>query len=77
MKEEKYTKSVEVFNGSLWEAEVIKGLLKSHGVPCVIQDGNLGAIAPYIDPQVSLLVTEDQYETANKIIESNKEKDND
>ncbi|ERI84758.1 hypothetical protein HMPREF1981_02234 [Bacteroides pyogenes F0041] len=77
MKEEKYDKAVEVFRGSAWEAEVIKGLLQSHGIPCVIQDGRLGAIAPYIDPDISLLVTEEQYEAAKNLIESNKKKAND
>lgn len=29
MKEEDYSKSIEVFSGSPWEAEIIKGLLKA------------------------------------------------
>lgn len=29
MKEEDYSKAIEVFSGSPWEAEIIKGLLKA------------------------------------------------
>lgn len=72
--EEKSNKTVEVFSGSVWEAEVIKGLLNSHEIPCVIQDGILGAIAPYLDSETSVLVTEDRYEAAKTII-ANRDKE--
>ena len=32
MKEEDYSRSVEVFSGSPWEAEIIKGLLESNNI---------------------------------------------
>lgn len=35
MKEEDYSKSIEVFSGSPWEAEIIKGLLESNDIRCV------------------------------------------
>lgn len=62
------SKSVEVFSGSSWEAEIIKGLLESNGIRSVVKDGILGTLAPYIAPAVSLLVTEEDYEEAQKII---------
>ena len=62
MKEEDYSKAIEVFSGSPWEAEIIKGLLESNDIRCVIKDGIMGTLAPYIAPSVSVLVTEDQYE---------------
>lgn len=62
------SKSVEVFSGSSWEAEIIKGLLESNGIRSVVKDGILGTLAPYIAPAVSLLVTEEDYEEAKKII---------
>lgn len=77
MKEEDYRKSVEVFSGSPWEAEIIKGLLESNNIGCVIKDGILGTLAPYIAPSVSLLVMEDEYETAVELIKSRAEKDSD
>ena len=33
MKEEDYSKAIEVFSGSPWEAEIIKGLLESNNIP--------------------------------------------
>ena len=75
MKEEDYSKSVEVFSGSPWEAEVVKGLLESNNIPCVIKDGIMGALAPYIAPSVSILVIEQEYEAATELIKSRHEKD--
>lgn len=75
MKEEDYSKSVEVFSGSPWEAEIIKGLLETSGIRCVVKDGILGTLAPYIAPAVSILVLEDDYEAATEIIRVRAEKD--
>lgn len=77
MKEEDYSKSVEVFSGSPWEAELIKGLLESNDIRCVIKDGILGTLAPYIAPSVSVLVTDDKYEAATEIIRERNEKSDD
>ena len=68
---------IEVFSGSPWEAEIIKGLLESNDIRCVIKDGIMGTLAPYIAPSVSVLVTEDQYEAATELIRSRNEKDTD
>lgn len=75
MKEEDYSKSVEVFSGSPWEAEIIKGLLETSGIRCVVKDGILGTLAPYIAPAVSILVLEDDYEAATAIIRARAEKE--
>ena len=37
MKEEDYSRAIEVFSGSPWEAEIIKGLLESNNIRCVIK----------------------------------------
>ena len=76
MKEEDYSRSVEVFSGSPWEAEIIKGLLESNNIRCVIKDGIMGTLA-YIAPAVSILVTEEEYEAATELIRSRNEKDTD
>lgn len=73
MKEEDYSKSVEVFSGSPWEAEIIRGLLENNGIRCVIKDGILGTLAPYIAPAVSVLVVDREYEAAKEIIQSRNE----
>ena len=46
MKEDKDTRVVEVFTGSPWEAEFIKGLLESNGIESILKDGGgLAALA--------------------------------
>ena len=77
MKEEDYNKAIEVFSGSPGEAEIIKGLLESNDIRCVIKDGIIGTLAPYIAPSVSVLVTEEEYEAATALIKSRTEKDSD
>ena len=63
MKSTDYSRTVEVFKGSPWEAELVKGLLES-------------TIAPYIAPDVTILVSEERYEDAMEIIrERDKGKD--
>lgn len=68
------SKSKEVFVGSSFEAEVIKGLLESNDINCVIKDGILGTLAPYIAPSVSILVREEDYDEALKLINSHNSK---
>ena len=74
MKEEDNSRLVEVFNGSRWEAELIKGLLESNDIEALLKDGLMTAIAPYISPTVSVMVNtgkkkqEDQEKTFVKVI---------
>ena len=37
---------VEVFNGSRWEAELVKGLLESNDIMAEVKDGLISTIAP-------------------------------
>lgn len=76
MKAEDKSKLVEVFNGSLWEAELIKGLLEANGVKSVIKDGIVVNIAlPETAIDVAVLVNEKDYEAATQVIrERDKEK---
>ena len=77
MKEEDNSRLVEVFNGSRWEAELIKGLLESNDIEALLKDGLMTAIAPYISPTVSVLVKEEDYESAMEVIRSRSKADND
>ena len=77
MKEEDNSRLVEVFNGSRWEAELIKGLLESNDIEALLKDGLMTAIAPYISPTVSVMVNEDDYESAMEVIRSRSKADND
>lgn len=70
MKGKDETLLVEVFTGSPWEAEVTKGLLESNGIEAMVKDGIMGTLAPYISPVVSIMVNEDDYESATEIIKS-------
>ncbi len=62
------SKIVEVFSGSRWEAELVKGLLESNDIVAEVKDGLISSIAPYISPTVSVMVNEDQYEQAMEVI---------
>ena len=64
MKEEDNSRLIEVFSGSRWEAELIKGLLESNEIDAALKDGLITTIAPYISPTVSVMVKEDNYEPA-------------
>lgn len=68
MKATDNSRTVEVFKGSPWEAELVKGLLENSGIATIIKDGLMGTIAPYIAPDVTILVSEEQYEGAMEII---------
>ncbi|MCD8079916.1 MAG: DUF2007 domain-containing protein [Bacteroides sp.] len=59
---------IEVFAGSPWEAELIKGLLESQGVQAVLKDAILGTLTPYISPEVAVLVNQENYESAMELI---------
>ena len=61
----------EVFEGSLWEAEIVKGLLQAEIVDCMLRDETLGAItSPYLTlgGNVKILVNDEDYQRASRIV---------
>lgn len=71
MKPETYGSLVEVFRGSLWEAELIKGLLNSAGVDAMIKDETLSAVtSPYsnIGGKVLVMVNKEEEVYAQKVV---------
>lgn len=63
----------EVFEGSLWEAEIVKGLLNTEDVNCMLRDETLGAItSPYLTlgGKVKILVNDEDYQRAMSIVVS-------
>lgn len=70
MKTKEETMLKEVFSGSPWEAELIKGLLESVGIQAALKDGIIGTLAPYISNSVVVLVSEECYEAAKEVINS-------
>lgn len=63
------TKLVEVFKGSLWEAELVKGLLKDRGVDATVKDGLVVNVAlPETAVTVRVLVNEKDFGPAMQVI---------
>lgn len=63
----------EVFKGSLWEAEVVKGLLQAEGLDCMLRDETLGAVtSPYLTlgGSVKVLVNDEDVQRASQIVAS-------
>lgn len=61
----------EVFEGSLWEAEIVKGLLQAEKVDCMLRDETLGAItSPYLTlgGNVKILVNDEDFQRASRIV---------
>lgn len=73
MKEDDKTKTVEVFKGAPWQAEIVKGKLESNGISAMTKDGLMASIAPYIVADVTVLVLEKDYEAAISIIQEMEE----
>ena len=62
-----------MFEGSLWEAEIVKGLLQAEEVDCMLRDETLGAItSPYLTlgGKVIILVNDEDYQRATQIVNS-------
>ena len=61
----------EVFEGSLWEAEIVKGLLQAEKVDCMLRDETLGAITSHyltLGGNVKILVNDEDYQRASRIV---------
>ena len=75
MKDSTYGSLVEVFRGTLWEAELIKGLLESAGVEAMIKDETLSAVtSPYsnIGGRVLVMVNKEEEVYAKKVVSERK-----
>lgn len=78
MKEDK-TKLIEVFKGSLWEAELVKSLLEKNDIEAVTKDGMVvNIVLPVTAIDVAVLVNEENYESSMEVVrEYEKNKDGD
>lgn len=75
MEEKTYGSLVEVFKGSLWEAELVKGLLVSAGVDAMLKDETLSAVtSPYsnIGGTVLVMVNKEEEVYARKVVKERK-----
>lgn len=63
---------VEVFGGSPWEAEVVKGLLEANDIQSMLKDETLGSVtSPYagFGGEMKVLVDKIDYPLAKKLID--------
>ena len=71
MEAKTYGSLVAVFQGSLWEAEIVKGLLSSAGVESMLKDETMSAVtSPYIDTggKVFVMVNKEEEVYARKVV---------
>ena len=65
-------KLVTVFTGTVWQAELIRGVLETNNIPCAIMDETIGAITSSYSGMgkgVLVVVNEEDKEKALEIIE--------
>lgn len=75
MKDNVYNSLVQVYKGSLWEAELVKGLLESAGVEAMIKDESLSAVtSPYsnIGGEVLVMVNKEEEVYAKQVVAERK-----
>ncbi len=66
---------VRVFNGSLWQAEIVQGLLQSNHIKCMIENDTLSAVtSPYatLGGEVWVIVNACDEQTAISLIKNNR-----
>ena len=69
-------KLVTVFAGTVWQAELIKGMLDANGIPCAIMDETIGAVTSSyagLEGDVLVVVTVEEKNRALEIIKQNSE----
>lgn len=65
---------VKVFNGNLWQAQLVQGLLESNNIRCMLKNDTLSAVtSPYatLGGEVLVLVNDCDKEIAMGIIKEN------
>lgn len=61
---------VEVYEGTPWEAELVKGLLEANDIESMLKDETLGSVlAPGIGGNIKVLVREEDYPLARKVVD--------
>lgn len=69
MRKEDKSKLIEVYKSTLWEAELVKGLLNANDIQAALKGNVLpNVIVPATVMDVAVLVNEKDYESAMRII---------
>ena len=66
---------VRVFNGNLWQAEIVQGVLQTNHIKCMLENDTLSAVtSPYatLGGEVWVLVNENDKEAAALLIKNNR-----
>jgi len=63
------------FEGTSWEAQLVKGLLESNGIPCMIRPGSLSPYSQTIGTDYAVMVYEEDKPQATEIINNRTEVD--
>ncbi len=74
MNEANKEKLITVFTGTVWQAELIKGLLDTNEIPCAIMDETMGAITSSyagFGKGVLVVVNEEDEAKARELIKNN------
>jgi hypothetical protein len=74
MQSENRNKLIEVFAGTLWQAEIVKGLLEANNIQCTIIDETIGAVISPYSPAIGdviVAVNNSDKKQAIEIIEKN------
>ena len=76
MKEEDKSKLIEVFKGSLWEAQLVTSLLGNNDIESTLKDGMVvNVVLPDTAIDVAVLVNEANYETAMEVVRAYEKKE--
>ena len=65
---------VQVFEGNVWQAQLVKGLLDANAIPCMIKDETVGAVISQYAPNIGdvyVIVDQEHEAQALKLIEEN------
>ena len=61
-------KLVEVYAGTLWQAEVVKGLLDANSIPCAVINETIGAVtSPYSPTSGDVIVVVEEKDKARAV----------
>ena len=74
MKRDNEIEPVEIFSGTIWEAEMVKSLLENAEITAFVKDEIMGTIAPWYSApggagSVKVIVSNLDYDKAKLIVE--------
>ncbi len=77
MKNNKEIESIEIFNGIIWQAQMVKNLLENSGIEAFLQDEIIGSLnLPWAAPGgiglVKVMISSSDYENAKLIVDEYK-----